>query len=301
MFYALDESGNKILPKPNIKGFCPCCKGEVIAKCGGIKLHHWSHKTLTQCDQWYEMTAWHLGWQSLFPVECREVVIQKDDVSHRADIKINNLIIEFQHSTLSKAEIEERELFYGSDANKLIWVIDATNNRLYDKWKEQLITEEVKPILIVDQDSNIYFKLVGYSSISISRKLSLPIGLVVSPKFPVFLDTGEYIACPLEKSAYEISHTTYYCKWGHQQGSYNDFFILVNKEDFVRLLPSLPTNLSKFESIKFCDEYTLSKREERIKDAKSREEKIAIKRKYFEERARRKEEKLLAENKRYLE
>ncbi len=274
MFYALNESGNKILPKSKLKGICPCCRAEVIAKCGNIKLHHWSHKTLTQCDQWYEMTAWHLGWQSLFPVEYREVVIQKDGVSHRADIKIDNLIIEFQHSALSAAKIKERELFYGSDTNKLIWVVDATKNRVW-VWDSMLTAENFKKIFIVDKDNNIYFELLGYSGIFIKREVSLlPISLVVNPKFPVFIDLGEYVACPLEKAANQISNTTYSYKWGHQtrQGIRIDSFILVNKKEFVELLPKLPTKLSSFQSLKFCDEYTLSKREEYIEFAKREQE-----------------------------
>jgi len=32
------------------KGVCPCCGSELVAKCGEIKVHHWSHKK--KCDDW---------------------------------------------------------------------------------------------------------------------------------------------------------------------------------------------------------------------------------------------------------
>ncbi|QFS51374.1 hypothetical protein GXM_08868 [Nostoc sphaeroides CCNUC1] len=39
----------------------------------------------------------------------------------------------------------------------------------------------------------------------------------------------------------------------------------MRKKDFVELLPKLPTNLDTFNSLKFCDKYTFSKREEHLK------------------------------------
>ncbi|MBD2511508.1 hypothetical protein H6G91_30420 [Nostoc muscorum FACHB-395] len=270
MFYAIDELGNKVLPKPNIKATCPCCNGEVIAKCGKIKVHHWSHKSLIECDQWYEMTAWHLEWQSLFPLEFREVVLQKDGIKHRADIKINNLIVEFQHSNLSAEEIKQREVFYTSNNYKLIWVVNASNNRVHSGWENQLGEQDKQTIYVVDIDSNIYFELVGYSQISVIRKtLSLPISIIVNPDVPVFIDLGEYVACPVEKGYYDIERTSYNDFWGRKRNSdkpyYDESLILVRKKDFVELLPKLPTNLDTFTSLKFCDKYTFSKREEHLK------------------------------------
>ncbi|MTJ09150.1 hypothetical protein [Anabaena sp. UHCC 0204] len=276
-YYALDEEGNKIPPTPRVKATCPCCGTEVYAACGKIIKHHWRHKNTSDshCDEWYDMTLWHLQWQELFPVESREVVMQKGEIRHRADVKIGNLIIEFQHSSLSNPKVKERELFYGCDANKIIWIIDATNNRVFDWWIEYLKTEKLRPIFIVDKESNIYFQTEGYVDIPLICNINeLPKGLVVNPEYPTFIDLGEYIACPLEKITYEMTRTIYSNKWGHrkkrskkemseydQDFIYAQDFILVKKNDFVKIIYDIPTELDSFKSMKICDEEALNRRE----------------------------------------
>ena len=61
MLYAMSEAGEKILPTKHDHAYCPFCNGIVIAKCGEIMSHHWAHKSLKECDDWYEPeTDWHL-------------------------------------------------------------------------------------------------------------------------------------------------------------------------------------------------------------------------------------------------
>jgi hypothetical protein len=68
------------------------------------------------------MTQWHLDWQSRFPPDMREAVIGR----HRADIQLaDGYVIEFQHSSLSVDEIQERESHYG----RMAWVFDASDAR----------------------------------------------------------------------------------------------------------------------------------------------------------------------------
>ncbi|MFM5988410.1 MAG: hypothetical protein ACKO9I_24405 [Sphaerospermopsis kisseleviana] len=276
-YYALDEEGNKIPPTPKVKATCPCCGTEVYAACGKIIKHHWRHKNTSDshCDEWYDMTLWHLEWQELFPVESREVVMQKGGIRHRADVKIGNLIIEFQHSSLSNPKVKERELFYGSDANKIIWIIDATNNRVFDWWIKYLNPEELRPVFVVDKESNIYCQTQGYVGIPLICNINeLPKSLVINPEYPTFIDLGEYIACPLEKIEYEMSRTIYSNKWGHrkkrskkelleydQDFIYAQDFILVRKNDFLKIIYDMPTKLDFFTSIKICDQEVLNRRE----------------------------------------
>lgn len=119
MIYAIRD-GQKALPEPGARAQCPACGGDVLAKCGSIKVWHYSH-IAADCDPWSEPeTEWHLRWKGRFPPECREVVIG----NHRADVRTENgVVIEFQHSSISAEEIVEREEFYG---NKMIWVVDAS-------------------------------------------------------------------------------------------------------------------------------------------------------------------------------
>lgn len=35
-----------------VKGICPSCGSELIAKCGEVKVNHWAHKGMRNCDPW---------------------------------------------------------------------------------------------------------------------------------------------------------------------------------------------------------------------------------------------------------
>ena len=122
--------GERITASKGLIATCPLCKSKVIAKCGMIKVWHWAHESIKDCDDWYESeTLWHRNWKNIFPTESREVIIE----NHRADIFYNGWIIELQNSTISPEDIIERERFYTSIANVkgMIWIINGkefTNN-----------------------------------------------------------------------------------------------------------------------------------------------------------------------------
>ncbi len=110
------------------KGFCPYCGAELIARCGDVKIHHWSHKGHHNCDQWWEReTTWHRSWKNLFPVTWQEIIHRdKNGEKHIADVKTpDEWVIEFQHSFLNPEERRARTAFYG----KLIWVVDGTRRK----------------------------------------------------------------------------------------------------------------------------------------------------------------------------
>lgn len=120
-------NGIRVLPaRGGEVAACPLCGREVIAKCGSITAHHWAHKSVRECDTWYEpITDWHLAWQDLAAPENREVVIADPitNIKHRADIRTcQGSVIEVQHSHISEDEIEEREEFYG---HRMLWIFDA--------------------------------------------------------------------------------------------------------------------------------------------------------------------------------
>lgn len=105
---------------------CPCCNSEMVARRGNIMVHHWAHKSLIECDSYFEpKTEWHVRMQNLLSGNDKtkqEVIIEKDNVKHIADI-VNNkgVVIECQHSPISQETIVERETFY----NDMIWLFDA--------------------------------------------------------------------------------------------------------------------------------------------------------------------------------
>lgn len=121
MLYANSPDGGKITATPGAQGTCPLCNADLVPKCGRINAWHWAHKTIEDCDSWYEPeTAWHLSWKQLVqPLWCEFSM-----GNHRADMIGNGLtVVELQHSPISPDEIEDRESFY----HKMIWLFDATH------------------------------------------------------------------------------------------------------------------------------------------------------------------------------
>lgn len=83
---------------PRTKAECPACKSRLVAKCGDIKIWHWAHENVKDCDTWSEgETEWHLNWKR---------------------------IVRPENSPISPGEIIERERFY----NKLVWVFNVSRS-----------------------------------------------------------------------------------------------------------------------------------------------------------------------------
>lgn len=111
------------------KYYCPTCGEKLCLKKGNIKAHHFSHINTSNCDGWhYDMSEWHSSWQKQFPIENQEIVFEVNGKKHRADVFINDTIIEFQHSKISYDEFKDRNDFYTSLGYKVIWIFDATDS-----------------------------------------------------------------------------------------------------------------------------------------------------------------------------
>jgi len=131
MKYAINEQLERIESIPNTKGKCPICNSEVISKCGDIKIWHWAHTNLQECDSWHEgETEWHRSWKGNFPETNQEVIVTDGVNKHIADVKLDcGLVIEFQHSPISVFTVQEREVFY----DNMIWVVDTNG------WKQNFV------------------------------------------------------------------------------------------------------------------------------------------------------------------
>ena len=117
MIWAI-KNQNKILASPKNRAICPLCGDEVIAKCGEIKIWHWSHKKNFVCDTFGEPESeWHLKWKNYFPKKMQEVKIG----NHIADIYNGKQVIELQSSPISSKQIREREKFYRS----MVWILNG--------------------------------------------------------------------------------------------------------------------------------------------------------------------------------
>lgn len=117
--------GRRHPAEPGLRGECPGCKAEVIPKCGQVRVPHWAHRGSRHCDPWWEPeTAWHRAWKSEFSEAYQEQPVRASDGElHIADVRHpeTGLVIEFQHSAISEAEVASREAFW----QPMVWVVDG--------------------------------------------------------------------------------------------------------------------------------------------------------------------------------
>jgi len=122
MIFANNKHGIRIRPNKSDDGFCVACGKPMIAKCGNINIHHWSHYSNSDHCDYENETQWHLWWKSLLPDENIEVMVERNGVRKITDARLNNGIhVEFQHSPISSQEIKERESHYMN----MIWIFDC--------------------------------------------------------------------------------------------------------------------------------------------------------------------------------
>lgn len=130
MQYARDANKVRTNIQNAMKGviyYCPYCDAPLVQRHGQVNIPHFAHKPGCLCtDTWHhEMSEWHIRWQNKFPEENREVSVVNELGRHRADILVNNTVIEFQHSPMSVAEFQERNAFYTACGYQVVWLFDA--------------------------------------------------------------------------------------------------------------------------------------------------------------------------------
>jgi hypothetical protein len=69
----------------------------------------------------HKMTEWHRNWQNEFDKKYQEITIG----DRRADVCVNDIVLEIQHSQISADEIKSRGDNYKINKKKLVWVIDC--------------------------------------------------------------------------------------------------------------------------------------------------------------------------------
>lgn len=124
MEYALTADHHRVHAFDAEKGqeyYCPVCGNQVIPRQGEVNSWHFAHVTSCMDDWKYDMSEWHRGWQSRFPENVREIVVEHRGECHRADILMGGYVIEFQHSPISAGEFELRNKFYTRAGYKLLY------------------------------------------------------------------------------------------------------------------------------------------------------------------------------------
>ena len=100
------------------KKYLVCKKKQDLIKYESIfKKSHFKHKSISL------ITDWHKDWQNNFKKEEIDVQIG----NHVADVFINDIIIEFQHSYISKEDVESRYKNSINNNKRIYWVIDCNN------------------------------------------------------------------------------------------------------------------------------------------------------------------------------
>lgn len=114
--------------QPGLDATCSVCMASLVAKCGHVRVWHWSHRAVRNCDHWWEPeTEWHRSWKNQFPVDWQEVIqYAEDGEKHVADVRTAaGVVIEFQHSGLRREERQSRETFY----KRIVWVVDGLRRK----------------------------------------------------------------------------------------------------------------------------------------------------------------------------
>ena len=150
-----------------------CIHGHELICANGEKIKpYFRHKnTCDTCNN--PMTDWHAEWEGNFPNSeiCFPKINTNQIKNRRADavLECHNLVIEFQHSLITKDEVTNRKHDYSLHEKQIIWIIHGNNTikvtnlknaeRMYlefvkDRWKYQnfLCYENI----FIDIDEKIY-------------------------------------------------------------------------------------------------------------------------------------------------
>lgn len=110
------------------------CKNNHLL-CGVQGDHNeWHFRHICSEDICNPVSEWHLEWQRNFEkTEVRFNKILDQFENRRADIVEGDYIVEVQHSSISKDEVDNRNKDYSLHGKEVIWVIDATKCIVNDK------------------------------------------------------------------------------------------------------------------------------------------------------------------------
>lgn len=129
MFIAVDGFFRPVHIDETIPGAhyqCPRCGMDVFTRGGDKIARHFAHKKRCLDDWTYEKTEWHKNMQSLWPKDNQEVTVKFNGETHRADVLINDIVIEIQQSHMSASEFRKRTSFFLSAGYRVVWIFNFT-------------------------------------------------------------------------------------------------------------------------------------------------------------------------------
>ena len=132
MIYAKDEKNNIVeanMAKKGRKYYCSGCHGQVILRCGKLRVSHFAHKKHA-CDIFFEgETSEHLRGKKLLMTWLRkegkdpQIEAYLTSLHQRPDILCNNKAFEFQCSPISVERMSERSKGYISEGYDFFWFL----------------------------------------------------------------------------------------------------------------------------------------------------------------------------------
>lgn len=190
MFIALNKEKKRIHISDSEKGkdyYCPICEKSLSIRKGTVNAPHFAHKKNSNCtekDGWhYDMSDWHYYWQNQFPIEAQEYIFKHNNKIHRADVYIDKIVFEFQHSPISESEFDDRNNFYNDLGFHVVWIFDvrdkiiehirdaANNSYRVFSWKypikflEKSIELKDKVTIFLQIDDSIWDRQMNYREI----------------------------------------------------------------------------------------------------------------------------------------
>lgn len=116
----------------SIRDFCKqdkayCKNGHELCGCQG-EHNLWYYRHANACDIQNNVTEWHAEWQRHFTHTEIWFTMKEGQHKHRrADIVEGNLVLEIQHSDITKEEVDNRNHDYKLHEKQAHWVIDGSN------------------------------------------------------------------------------------------------------------------------------------------------------------------------------
>lgn len=190
-------SRQDLLVMRNIHKFtCPDCGNILFLKVGDIKIPHFAHKSLSDCDSFSEPESpLHLQGKVLlhqffqdknFPIELEKYL---PEIRQRADLLVNcNTVIEFQCSPISASDVLRRTAAYTQCGLKSTWIFGIKEKpvssiriiKLMEYQKEMLINQELsKHLLLLNPEArqfNYYSNLFHISGNRwVGKVMTLPV------------------------------------------------------------------------------------------------------------------------------
>ncbi|WP_460018102.1 competence protein CoiA [Lactovum odontotermitis] len=163
MLVALNENRKLInlleeIPERRQKFFCPACKSEVRLKCGLIKIPHFAHVSLQNCQSWSENeSAQHLALKkAIFAWASQSVKTEIEkylpELEQTPDLLMSDQIaIEVQCSRLSVKRLRERTLNYHSHGYQVLWLAGQ------DLWLGETMSPLQKNLLYFSENRGFHY------------------------------------------------------------------------------------------------------------------------------------------------